>query len=185
MNSKNKLHGNFNDIIAKKAEWILLNTASSTFDPRKAICVNSQRIEFRTTWFSRLFLGIFVIVGIGGLLIHKAYVFFIFMGLIGLYWSSFPIVFDKNKNVFRKGRRFNLFMFMDYIEICLSEIYAIQLIGGRISNSEGGDYRIYQINLINKDSKRLNVVYFSNKVKAKESAIMLKKFLNVELWDAT
>lgn len=183
MNSKNKLHNNINDIVAKKAEWTLLNTASSTFNPRKAIYVNSQRIEFRTTWFSRFFLGIFVIVGMGGLLIDKSYVFFIFMGLIGIYWSSFPIVFDKNKNVFIKGRRFDLFM--DYIDICLSEIYAIQLIGGRISNSEGGDYKIYQINLINKDSKRLNVVYFSNKDKAKKSAMMLKEFLNAELWDVT
>jgi hypothetical protein len=183
MNSKNKLPKKFNDLIAEKAEWTLLNTASSTFDPRKIVFVNSHRIEYRMTWFSKLFLSFFVIIGLVGLFVHKAYVFFILMGVMGLYWSSFPIVFDKNKNVFIKGRRSELFM--DYVEINLSEIYAIQLIGGGVSGSDGEAYSNYQINLINEDAKRLNAVYFSNKEKAKMNAIILKDFLNTMLWDAT
>ncbi|MGR9013538.1 MAG: hypothetical protein ACU83U_07825 [Gammaproteobacteria bacterium] len=179
-----KYKKNINDIVAKKADWTLLNTASSTFDPRKMVCVNSHRIEYRMTWFAKLFLGVFVIFGIYGvLLIHKVYVFFILMGGMGLYWCSFPIVFDKKTNVFIKGRSSKLFM--NYIEINLSEIYALQLIGDCVSGSDGGSYNNYQINLINKDSKRLNVVYFANKEKAKKNAKILKDFLGTRLWDAT
>lgn len=183
MNSKNKIQKKFNDLIAEKADWTLLNTASSNFDPRKIVYVNSHRIEYRMTWFLKLFFGFFVIAGLLGLFVHKAYVFFILTGLIGLYGSSFPIVFDKNTNVFIKGRRSELFM--DYVEINLSDIYALQLIGGCVSGSDGGDYSNYQINLINKDAKRLNAVYFSNKEKAKKNAKILKDFLNTRLWDAT
>ncbi len=161
----------------------MLNTASSTFDTRRMFCVNSHRIEYRMTWFSKAFLSLFVMVGLGGLLIHKAFVFFIFMGLIGLYWCSFPIVFDKKTNVFLRGRRSDLFI--DYVEINLSEIYALQLVGGCISGSDGGVYNNYQINIINKDSRRLNVVYFSNKEKAKKDVIILKYFLGTRLWDVT
>ncbi len=74
---------------------------------------------------------------------------------------------------------------MDYVEINLTEIYALQLIGGRVSGSDGGAYNNYQINLINKDSKRLNIVYYSNKEKAKRDAIILKDFLDTKLWDVT
>jgi hypothetical protein len=105
------------------------------------------------------------------------------MGLIGLYWNSFPIVFDKNTNLFIKGKR--SWLYMDYVEINLSEIYALQLIGSYVSGSDGGGYNNYQINLINKDAKRLNVVNFSNKEKAKKNAEILKDFLNTRLWDAT
>ena len=128
-------------------------------------------------------MSLFVIVGFGGLLEHKAFILFAFMGLIALYLSSFPIIFDKKLNVFSKGRRSELFM--DYIEINLPEIYAVQLIGGSVSGSDGGAYNNYQINLVNKDSKRLNIVYYSQKKKAKKDAKILKDFLGTRLWDST
>ena len=183
MNAK-KIQHTFDDIVAEKTDWTLLNTASSNFDPRKIVCVNSHRIEYRTTWFSTAFLGLFVVIGLGmSLLIDKTWIVFAFIGFIGLYWNSFPIAFDKKTNVFFRGRQFDLFM--DYVEIKLSEIYALQLIGGYVSGSDGGEYNNYQINLVNKDSKRLNVVYFANKEKAKKSAVILKEFLNTRLWDVT
>ena len=174
---------NFNDIVADKTDWTLLNTASASLDPRKMVYVNNQRIEYTMTWGLKLFLSIFIIVGLAGLSVHKAFVFFIFMGAIGLYWTSFPIVFDKERNVFFRGRRSELFM--DFVEIDFTEIYALQLIGGRISGSDGGSYNSYQINLINKDSKRLNVIYYSNKAQAKQDAAILKGFLGTKLWDVS
>lgn len=183
MGSKNTIQKKFNDLIAEKADWTLLNTASSNFDPRKIVYVNSHRIEYRMTCFLKLFFGFFVIVGLAGLFVEKVCVFFILMGFIGLYWNSFPIVFDKNANVFIKGRHSDLFM--DRVEISFSDIYALQLIGGYVSGSDGGGYNNYQINFINKDAKRLNVLYFSNKEKAQKSAVILRDFLNTRLWDAT
>lgn len=185
MKTENKLQKDFNDIIAEKTDWTLLNTASSTFDPRKMVCVNSHRIEYRMTWFSKLLINSFIVTGLWGLSIDKVFIFFIFMGIIALYCSSFPITFDKKLNIFSRGWRSELFKpFMTYVEINFSEIYALQLVGGEISGSDGGSYSNYQINLINKDSQRLNISYYSNKTKAKRDAEILKLFLDTRLWDA-
>ena len=139
LNRRMNKEQNFNDIVADKTGWTLLNTASASFDPRKMVYVNSQRIEYRMTWFSKLFFSLFFIVGLAGCLsMHKVFVLFILMGGMGLYWTSFPIVFDKERKAFLRGRRSELFM--DFVEIDFTEIYALQLIGGRISGSDGGSY---------------------------------------------
>jgi len=100
MNSKNKLQKNFNDLIAEKTDWTLLNSASANFDPRKIVYVNSHRIEYRMLWFLKLLFGFFVIAGLAGLSVNWIFVFFILVGLIALYGNSFPIVFDKSTNLF-------------------------------------------------------------------------------------
>ncbi|SHE23715.1 hypothetical protein [methanotrophic endosymbiont of Bathymodiolus puteoserpentis (Logatchev)] len=173
----------FNDSVAEKADWQMLNTATASFNTRKLVIDNNDRIKYKMTWFFRGFLGLFIIVGLSGLFEHKAFVLFIFLGLVGFCFSSFPIVFDKKRNLFFRGRSSELFM--DYVEINLSEIYALQLIGEWVSGSDGGAYNNYQINLINKESKRLHVACYASNKKAKEDALILKNFLGVKLWDLT
>jgi hypothetical protein len=71
----------------------MLNTATASFNTRKLVIDNNDRIKYKMTWFFRGFLGLFVIVGLSGLFEHKAFVLFIFLGLVGFCFSSFPIVF--------------------------------------------------------------------------------------------
>jgi len=98
---------------------------------------------------------------------------------MGIHFLLFLI---KVQIYFFKGSR--SWPFIGYVEINPSEIYALQLIGGYISGSDS-DYYNYQINLINKDAERLNVVFFTTNKEAKKNAQILKDFLNTRLWDAT
>ncbi len=179
----------FNNTIADNTAWTLLNTGSSNFDVQKLVCVNNYCLKYKTTWFIKAFCGAFFAVALANLAMFfydetkqeviLPSLFFILCGYGPLYFMS-PVFFDKKNNSFSKGRKSAIFM--DYIEINLAEIYALQLIGGCLG---GNEYGIYQINLINKGSKRINVTFYSSEIKAKQDAKILKDFLNIELWDIT
>ena len=80
----------FNNSVAEKADWQMLNTATASFNTRKLVIDNNDRIKYKMTWFFRGFLGLFVIVGLSGLFEHKAFVLFIFLGLVGKRLFSPP-----------------------------------------------------------------------------------------------
>ena len=182
----------FEDNVAKNTAWNSMNTgASSSFNIQKLVCVNSFCIECRTTWMLYLFCGFFLITGLYlfSLFINDTTqqegvlggVFFIFCGLVPFYFSSIPIVFDKQSNYFLKGGKY--YIFTDQIKIRLDEIYALQL----IQYETGGEYNYLncQRNLVNKESKRIHVCNYATKEKAKQDAEIFKFFLNCKLWDAT
>ncbi|MDU9048985.1 MAG: hypothetical protein Q3M30_09040 [Candidatus Electrothrix sp. Rat3] len=188
----------FNDPLAEKTEWMPLQRGGANFQTHKLVTVQRDRMEFRASSGMILFSILFVLVGVGvsiGIFLSQEQAFplillgLVFMGAGGVmfYFSTSPVVLDKRKGFFWKGRK------VPYEsgnwrerEDCarLGEVYALQLIAELVSGDKQ-NYYTYEINLVLKDGSRINVVDHGKKSKIQEDAKALAEFLGKPLWDAS
>jgi hypothetical protein len=200
----------FDDPVAIQTEWIPARRGGSGFRTHKLIERNPVRVEFRTTIAQTLlFLLLFCI---GSLMCLLGYVdgfteielegdeipivvdvILIVIGLLfsaggvaGLVIAITPIVFDLRKGLFWKGWTVPSTVVQRITfkrPIRIEDIHALQLISERCQGEHY--YYSYELNLVLKDGKRINVVDHANLAKIREDAQTLSTFLNKPLWDAT
>ena len=91
---------------------------------------------------------------------------------VGYYWKG---KFDPDQEKGKNGREF-----------CrLEDIHAIQLLRERCSSGNSGKtYYSYELNLILKNKRRLNVLDHGNLELIRDDAESLSHFVNVPVWDA-
>ena len=104
-----------------------------------------------------------------------------------LYFGTKPIVFDKVRGVFWKGRKkpgevFDRRSLKNFTG--LEVVHALQIISEYCRGSKSSYYS-YELNLVLKDGKRINVVDHGSIRKLREDAEILSKFLSIPVWDAT
>lgn len=110
---------------------------------------------------------------------------FLFVGGGLFYFSSVPVVFDKRKGFFWKGRKSpDDVADLNNCKHCvrLGEIHALQIVAEQIKGKSS--YSSYELNLVLKDASRINVVDHGSKEKIREDAAELAAFLDRPLWDA-
>jgi hypothetical protein len=122
----------------------------------------------------------------GGLIFSLFGLIFSFFGGYLLYDGITPIVFDKQKGFFWKGRKSPDEVFdkkiLPYFAK-LEDIHALQLISKHCSKNDGSYYS-YELNLVLENGKRINVVDHGNKNKLRKEANNLSAFLAKPVWDA-
>jgi hypothetical protein len=118
----------------------------------------------------------------------------IFMSLGGglFYFGTLPIVFDKKKGFFWKGRKapdevFDTQTLKDYAAI--EDIHALQLIaefspGDRGVRKSRSDYS-YELTLVLKNGSRISVFNHKKEKFVREDAKTISRFLEKPIWDAT
>ena len=196
----------FNDPIAVQTEWTPLKRSGSNFRTHKLIMIDSNRIEFRSTFGMKLFSLIFLIVG-ATMVVYFFYKFFPFnqseyeikdwlLLLIGcvfggagvylIYESIRPCIFDKDKGYFWKS---NISIDENNREqknkeFCkLEDIHAIQTLS-ELCKGNKSSYYSYELNIVLKDGQRLNVEDHGNDSWVKRDADKLADFLDVQVWNA-
>lgn len=194
----------FNDPIAVQTDWTRACPGGTNFRTFKLVQVNPDRIKFRTTFGAVLFALIFLLVGLGliVLIIWESYLSafttelmvgvglgLVFAGVGGylLYRQMLPIVFDKRIGLFWKKHKPNGTAIPDgETEDCvrLNFIHALQIVAEFISG-KNANYYSYELNLVLKNGKRINVIDHNNKRKIETEAKVLSEFLEVPVWDAT
>ncbi len=193
-----------NDPIATQTEWKSACRGGANFRTFKLVRVNPHRIKFRTTFGALLFALIFLVPGLGlvVLIIWESYLTafttelmvvaglgLIFAGVGGylLYRQILPIVFDEQIGLFWKKHKPRETVVIDGVtEDCvhLEFIHALQIVAEFISG-KNSNYYSFELNLVLKNGKRINVIDHSNKKKIDCEAKILSEFLNVPVWDAT
>lgn len=190
----------FDDPVAEKAEWTPLRSGGANFQTHKLVTAQRDRMEFRASLGMVLFSLVFALAGAGlsiGIFLSQEQASpFILLGLVFmgaggvmLYFSTVPVIFDKRKGFFWKGKKApyesgNWRKRKDCAR--LGEIHALQLIAEWVSKSEkSSSYYSYEINLVLKDGSRINVVDHGKKSKIQEDAKALAEFLDKPLWDAS
>ena len=188
----------FADPLAEKTAWTPLQSGGASFQTHTLIHTQADRVEFRSSvgmlFFSLLFMVVGAVLSLVTFFIEEQPFPFILIGLVFfgagcvmLYSSKIPVVFDKRKNFFWKGRKTPT-PGENWRErkncVRLGEIYAVQVLAELVSG-KNNSYYSYEINLILKDSSRLNVVDHGDKEKAQEDAQELADFLGKPLWDAS
>jgi hypothetical protein len=194
------------DPIAMTTDWTPTSSGGANFGTRRLVEIDPDRLEFRASIASRLFAGCFLVTGIatwvlfvgsrlsvGTLPFSPSALMPLLGGLVFaiaggalLYSGTTPIVFDKQKGFFWKGRKAPDEVAVRYAlanATELREIHALQLIAGSYASSDPR-YRRHELNLVLKSGERLHVVVLPNVIDLRREASILAGFLRTPVWDA-
>lgn len=196
----------FNDPIALQTDWSPAKRGGTNFKTHKLVEVRMDRLEFKPTLGVYLFCGVFILFGMGAILLGilmpgdtstpdsqwamiAPAVFGVLFAGVGFgmyYYFSIPRVFDKTLGVYWRGRK-EPRHYADNPEsgkgARLNDIHAIQLLKEYVSGDKSSYYS-YELNLVLKDGSRLNVVDYGNRKKLEVAAKKLAEFLGRPIWDA-
>jgi len=195
------------DPVAMQTNWTPVKSGGSNFQTHKLVMIDPNRQEFMATTGAKLFYIIFILIGAGLLIgfpvaiiisanisLELATLMPAFIGLVFLiagislyYFGTSPCVFDKRQGYFWKGRKSpnevlnknKLKAFAD-----LKKIHALQIIS-EYCRSDKNSYYSYELNLVLRDGKRVNVIDHGNYEKLIDDARMLASFLGKPVWDAS
>ena len=181
----------FDDPLAEHVSWEPLKRGDS--DARRLVQVEAQRVEFRPAAGLKrgsllgLVAGLTLCFGpwnrelitlVGGLVVISVVV-------LGYCRSTTPIVFDRLRGLYWKGRlspeeRADRHGADDWTE--LEKIHAIQILP--VVSRDGDTYRFFELNLVLASGDRLNVVDHPEKQRIIKDAHRLAAFLEVPVWSA-
>src|SRR5688572_25220550 len=191
------------DEIAMKTSWSPAKGGGANFQTHRLIEIDMHRTEFRAAPGLVLFAGVFMLIGLGAMtimvlanqeasaaaLIVPVVVGLVFAGVGGglLYFGLAPIVFDKRRGEYWKGRTApyeaaNRQGMKHYAQ--LEGIRALQIVSERCQ-SKNSSYYSYELNLVLEDGNRLNVIDHGNLERLRADAEKLSAFLGKPVWDAT
>lgn len=197
-----------NDPVALQTAWRPAKRGGTNFRTHKRVDIDPHRCEFRATPGIRLFSLLFLVVGLGiaigfwvtrlasgaapelnaETLVPTAFgLIFVLVGGVFLYNNLTPIVFDRQKGFFWKGRKAPDQVFNPAeIKTCaaLDTVHALQLLREYCRGNKSSYYS-YELNLVLRDGTRLNVIDHGNLKALREDAAQLGAFLGKPVWDAT
>lgn len=195
------------DPVAVQTEWTPAKGGGASFRTHNAVKVDPNRLEFRSSVAARVFSMIFFLMGVG-ILAGFSYVnitqgtlslnidtlfpilFGLLFAVIGgclFYFATKPVVFDKRRGSYWKGRKtpdaaHHMNPVKNFARI--EDIHALQLIAERVRGDKRS-YTSYELNLVLNDGNRINVVDHGDNNKLREDARTLSRFLDKPVWDAT
>ena len=196
----------FDDPVAMQTDWTPAKGGGTNFRTHILVQIDPNRLEFQASTGAKVFYLLFALIGAGVLIgfpVASASsgefsfdmdtlmpmlvgLIFLCVGCVMFYFGTAPVVFDKRKGYFWKGRKSpdlvlnknTLKYFAD-----LKKIYALQLISEYVRGDKSSYYS-YELNLVLKDGKRVNVVDHGNQDKLRDDANTLAFFLGKPVWDA-
>lgn len=194
------------DPLAATTGWTPLKRGGANFRTHKLVEVDADRIEFRASGAARFFYLLFAGLGVFALTIFipawsrageqmpsfAALIplavgsVFVIVGITMFRYGTAPVVFDQRTKHFWKGRQsphetFNKAEIKEYAEF--DQIHALQLIREHVQGNKSSYYS-YELNLVLKDGRRVNVVDHGNIEKLRADAERLGAFLKRPVWDA-
>jgi hypothetical protein len=194
------------DPVALQTDWFPAKGGGTNFRTHKLVRANPNRMAFRVVIGAMAFYSVFLAMGVGILVgffsttipsgkagLNAETVLSVVFGLVfacagGAMWyfGTVPIVFDKQKGYFWKGRTAPDEVF-DKSQLkhfaTFEDIHALQLVS-EYCRGDKSSYYSYELNLVLADGKRINVVDHGNREKLREDADALAEFLDRPVWDA-
>jgi hypothetical protein len=196
----------FGDPVAEQTNWTPAKRGGANFRTRKLIMVTPNRIEFRASLAAKIFFSSFLLGGMGfavGVYLSHfstgafpfdpdmlvplfAGIGFAILGGFLLYFGTAPIVFDKSRGFFCKGRKARDGVLDSNPQehfAGLEDIHALQLISEHCRGSKRSYYS-FELNLVLRNGRRINVMDHGDCEKLREDAQTLSQFLEKPVWDA-
>jgi hypothetical protein len=196
----------FGDPVAEQTNWMPAKRGGANFRTRKLVMVTPNRIEFRASLAAKIFFSSFLLGGmgfaVGFYVFHSstaafplnldtlvpllAGIGFSAVGAVLLYFGTAPVVFDKSRGFFWKGRKARGGVYhSDSLKhfAGLEDIHALQLIS-EYCRGRKSSYYSYELNLVLRDSRRINVMDHGDCEKLRKDARTLSQFLEKPVWDA-
>ncbi|MBX2820371.1 MAG: hypothetical protein KTR29_11840 [Rhodothermaceae bacterium] len=187
------------DSVAKAIEWSPLVKGGANFRTHKLKKVGYHIYVSSPTVGYHIFYGLFILFGIGvlvlaalrldgsllllGMLLFMASIF-VGVGVYLMLKAINPFTIDLDLGTFYIGRSYNpLDDNSDGSSGSVKDIHALQLIAEHIK-SENSSYTSYELNLVLKDGRRVNVMDHGRQSKIYEEAQTLSELLGVPIWSS-
>jgi hypothetical protein len=195
----------FGDELATSIAWSPLKAGGASLCTHRLVSADSDRCVFRATWRARAFYLVFLLVGVGGLIVFgPVHTYLEGLGpfrlvpfLIGLvlviaggtmfYLGTQPLTFDKKRGTYWTGRSEPAPQKRTAAakeNVALERIHAIQLLVERVRGNSS-TYDSYELNLVLDDGSRVNLLDHSGLRQLRQDAEGLAHFLGVPVWDGT
>lgn len=195
------------DSVASLTSWTPLVRGGSNFATHTLNQVNNRRIEIKPSLGLYLFTFVFASFSLFFIFESKNQLLFYgdfptnlgdalntFVPIIFLLVSAFmliklpqKIVFDGKRNLYWKGYKKPSRIIgrkkKRNTVVRFSEIQAIQLLSEWCDGGDSSNYYSFELNLVLKDSNRINVIDHGNYSRIKFDANLISKFLKVPLWE--
>lgn len=193
------------DPVAVQTAWTPAKGGGASFRTHNSVKMDTNRLEFRPSMGARIFYMVFFFMGAGIAVgfssanvsqgtfsLNFNTVFPILFGLVFTviggclyYFGTKPVVFDRRRGSFWKGRTDpdapRNVEIKDFARF--ENIHALQLISEHCRSDEHS-YTSYELNLVLQDGNRINVIDHGDIQKLREDARKLSHFLDKPLWDA-
>jgi hypothetical protein len=194
----------FGDPVAMKTDWTPIGSGTGNFHASKLIEAEPDRLEFRATAAAWLFALCFLAAGAVGIVaivanlprsrisLNSLVGLPITLGIAAvggylLYFFTTPIVFDRRRGFFWKGRKPPDEAYSESRggdSVRLGEIHAVQVL--RRIQSGGRDwYTAYDLNLVLNNGERIRCAGYFDQRKARGDATAVAEFLRKPVWDAS
>ncbi len=196
----------FGDPVAMQTEWTPIKRGGTNFRTHTVAQTGMARFEFRASAGAYLFYLVFLVAGlavaigipaseyfkgdfaVGAKLVLPLVFGLVFASIGGgmLYFGTLPIIFDKGRGFYWKGRTAPYQLANPAVHknaARLSDIHALQLIS-ELCRAKNSNYYSYELNLVLENGRRLNVVDHGNLEKIRTDTAALARFLGKPAWDA-
>ena len=187
------------DAIARLTEWTPLVKGGANFRTHKLQKSGFHSYVAAPTLGYHIFYSLFLIFGVGALVgvyfsLKESWIPVVVLSLmgsvfiaVGLYLgikAQKPFTIDLDLGTFYRGKTYD--PYDDHAEGdsgSIRDIHAIQLLAERVDSDESS-YTSYEINLVLKDGRRVNVMDHGRGKKIYEDVNALSELLDVPVWDS-
>jgi hypothetical protein len=190
----------WDDPVALKTEWGPLKGGGTNVRTHVMKIQDDGRHVFRPAFGYILFCGIFLVLGLGLLVLiaindPKQWVAMLIgavFALVGggmLWFGGRPVAFDRSSGLVWRGWGDPRSDFEHGREVSgtlcrLEEIHALQIIA-EVCRGKNSRYKSYELNLVKVDGSRLNVVDHGDIARLRQDAAALGVYLEAPIWDTT
>jgi hypothetical protein len=191
----------FNDQLALKTQWSPLKKGGANFKTHNLIKQSPMVLKFQLSLAGKLFIGVFMVLGLG-LLVGGIYALFSKSGSEGILITTIgatffaisvfmyrtmavPVVFDRSLGVIWRGHKLPKLSGNQHNSQKLSyanDVHAIQILSERI-HTDKNSYDSYELNLVMKDASRVNIIDHGNYQQLAKDAQDISVFLGKPVWD--
>ncbi len=182
------------DLSTLQIQWEPLESGGIFFKTYKLVKVSSQRMELHPTLIWQMIYAMFFFLGLFSTIVTIAkynphnndllniilgFVFMI-MSIGLLYFQTTFIIFDKNKQIVWKKKKYSKDTSIKK-SVPIDDIIALQLLEKKVSSARFGSFDSFELNFILKSSDRIYVTDYANYNHLKETTKKLSDFLNVPI----
>ncbi len=194
----------FQDELALKISWEPLKKGGSNFRTHKIKEIDTNKLELVPTVGLKIFVNLFLAIGVGTLSFFLFFVYenngipempMVIIPIIGLVFTAVALYmqrtqlairrFYKTEGYFWIGNKGPRQVYNPQTEknfVALSSIHALQILRERV-HSDKHTYKSYELNIVCKDKRRVNVTDHSNLDGIRDDANVISRFLGVPIWD--
>lgn len=189
------------DSVASNTYWQPMHRGGANFQTHILIEQAHDQLLLKSSGQMKMFFGVFILLGLNGMVFSmlkfvqrkgldfalshpletlgsllSVGLLFVILGLVfSTLFGSLNTLFDK-----RTGQLSN-----KNVSVPLNKIHALQIIEEIAGGSEGGIFKSYELNAVQKDGERIHLMDHGHYVAINADAEKLAEFLSVPIWEVS